>query len=54
MITLGPYEFTTTDAQRTLNNVNILWDVMMQGRHSSAADAIGTELAAKRCAKCFT
>lgn len=45
MITLGPYEFTTIDAQRTLSNVNILWDVTMQGRHSSATDAIGSALA---------
>lgn len=47
MITLAPYEFTTTDAQRTLSNIDILWDVMMQGRQSSAAEAVGMGLAAR-------
>ena len=46
MITLGPYGFTTTDAQRTLSHIDILWDVMMQGRHSNTADAVGAGLAA--------
>ncbi len=47
MITLGPYEFTTTDAQRTLGSIDVLWRVMMQARQSSAADAIGADLAAQ-------
>ena len=44
MISLGPYTFTTTDALRTLGNLNGLWTEMMRGRHSTAADAIGDAL----------
>ncbi|MEI7617689.1 MAG: MOSC domain-containing protein [Actinomycetota bacterium] len=46
MITLGPYEFTQTDALRTLANLGDLWHTMMQGRSSSAADALQHNLIA--------
>jgi hypothetical protein len=45
MISLGPYEFTETDALRTMTNLDKLWASMMQGRRSDSADAIGHELA---------
>ena len=44
MISLGPYEFTQTDALRTLGNVGDLWLTMMQGRSSAAADALERNL----------
>lgn len=47
MITLGPYTFTPTDAQRTLGNLDGLWTEMMRGRTSAAADAICGGLATR-------
>jgi MOSC domain-containing protein YiiM len=47
MISLGPHDFTETDAQRTLSHLGALWDLMMQGRSSATADALGTSLAGR-------
>lgn len=45
MINLGPYEFTETDALRTMGNLGDIWSSIMHGRISSATDAIGESLA---------
>ena len=50
MITIGPYTFTRTDAQRTVGKIGILWDLQMDGRCSPAAAALGDALARRLAA----
>jgi MOSC domain-containing protein YiiM len=45
MITLGPYEFTQTDARKTVARAGSLWAAMMADRRSRACDRLGEDLA---------
>ncbi|MCU1399164.1 MAG: hypothetical protein JWN62_2273 [Acidimicrobiales bacterium] len=44
-LVIGPYRFTTNDAVRTLGNLGGLWASQMDGRQSTTADRLGTDLA---------
>lgn len=50
MISLDPYEFTETDALRTMAAVGGLWSSMMEGRSSHAAELLGAGLASRLAA----
>jgi MOSC domain-containing protein YiiM len=40
MISLGPYTFTTTDAQRTVSNADVVLDLYAAGRDAAVVDAL--------------
>jgi len=44
MITIGPYEFTETDAQRTVTNFPDLWALLAEGRDASVIEPLAPML----------
>ena len=44
MITIGPYRFSTTDAQKTVASHPVVWDLMSEGRDASALEGLEPHL----------